>query len=438
MIVRLRNFCMAVALALTAVALTTAASPAQDGPYFEIIDPPVLDDPKNWGGTWEVTNGQVSLSLYDGAFRTGHGWSFDPATGAAGFDVQLHVSGAIVGCGPLAAGTGVSSDDFVFTDNVSGIELGIDRDDTQSECPERTKSAHGTIHLIPAAGTYAVGDKLSLHVGAAWGPGVTYTFTATRAGTADGRGGATTTTGGDSTGDDTGTLDATLDCPDSIVIGELPGLQCAIEITGYERNTSAPVVVSSPTELDGYGNTESGIQLSVLTGAADPSNWDQSYHWPFSPYACTRAHVGANCYDNVTTPGEKMIPIIVSQAGVGQVTLIWTVNALGGTEPTNGLPFDGAWSTSYGDMTIAVSGTDATGDYTYDGGKLYGTLDGAFLFGFWTQAGGSGRTCDSAYQGSTNWGQFVFILSDDGRTFTGTWGYCDDEPTRSGWDGARR
>lgn len=433
---------VAVAMAIASFVLGGALAPmpqamAADGLHFEILDPPVYDDPKNWGGDWTVGNGQIGLILYGGRYRAGFGWTFDPSAGAAGLDLNLFVSGSVI-CGPMSVSTSVSSSDFTFVDDIRGVEAQTTSEGTPPDCPEKLTKNSGVIHAVPNAGSYAVGDKLELHVGAAYGPGVRYTFTVTQAGSSDGRGGSAQV--GDDitvTGDGKGSLNAILDCPDSIVIGEHPGLQCALDISGYQRNTAAPVVVTSPSEVDGYGNTISGIQLSVLTGEADPSNWDASQHWPFSPYACAPGSPGsgANCYDNFTTPGTKVIPIVVSQQGVGEVRLNWIVRAVPGAVRTSG--FAGNWTTSYGDMVIAVNGTDATGTYTLSGGLLYGRVDGPVFSGTWAQPDGAGRTCETAFQGSKAWGRFVFTLGADGNSFTGTWGYCNDPATSGGWDGAR-
>ena len=54
-----------------------------------------------------------------------------------------------------------------------------------------------------------------------------------------------------------------------------------------------------------------------------------------------------------------------------------------------------------------------------------GTVSGRTLRGTWTEQGGS-RT-----------GRLEFVMSANGKSFTGTWGYNDDPLTR-GWNGTRK
>jgi len=84
--------------------------------------------------------------------------------------------------------------------------------------------------------------------------------------------------------------------------------------------------------------------------------------------------------------------------------------------------------------TFASGGVHATySDGASDGtmSHIDGSMHGTSFVGRW-QEPLSGRRCDdNAY-----WGQMRFDFSPDFRTFTGDWGYCDAEPTRS-IEGAR-
>ncbi len=91
---------------------------------------------------------------------------------------------------------------------------------------------------------------------------------------------------------------------------------------------------------------------------------------------------------------------------------------LGGT-------WEGAWNTNYGVMTLLQTGNHVTGTYTYSGGSIDGTAAGNTLTGTWDQ------------KGSGTHGKFVFTLSADGNSWTGLWGYNDETPTRTNWNGTR-
>ncbi len=95
--------------------------------------------------------------------------------------------------------------------------------------------------------------------------------------------------------------------------------------------------------------------------------------------------------------------------------------------PSPAVPSSGAWAgtwnTAFGTMVLQQQGSKVTGTYDYKDGRIEGTVQGAEFRGSWVQANGRGR--------------FVFKLSADGRSFTGTWGY-GDSTTDGGWSGTRR
>ncbi len=83
----------------------------------------------------------------------------------------------------------------------------------------------------------------------------------------------------------------------------------------------------------------------------------------------------------------------------------------------------GTWDTAFGTMVLQQQGSKVNGTYDYKDGHIEGTAQGAELRGTWVQANARGR--------------FVFKLSGDGRSFTGTWGY-GESTTNGGWSGTRR
>ncbi len=83
----------------------------------------------------------------------------------------------------------------------------------------------------------------------------------------------------------------------------------------------------------------------------------------------------------------------------------------------------GTWKTNWGDMTLTQNGSSVSGSYNWNGGKISGTVSGNVLSGTWTQTNGKGK--------------FRFVMSSDGKAFTGTYGYNDAEPKSGSWDGTR-
>ncbi|MBN1689464.1 MAG: hypothetical protein JW901_00405, partial [Dehalococcoidia bacterium] len=84
--------------------------------------------------------------------------------------------------------------------------------------------------------------------------------------------------------------------------------------------------------------------------------------------------------------------------------------------------FTGVWDTDFGDLTLKQDGSNLTGSYTYQGGKIVGTVDGLTATGTWSEA--------DTYQPPRDAGDFVFTLQRGCKSFDGQWRYgsCD-------WDG---
>lgn len=96
----------------------------------------------------------------------------------------------------------------------------------------------------------------------------------------------------------------------------------------------------------------------------------------------------------------------------------------------------GTWNSNWGKMTLKQSGSEVTGTYATNNGKIFGTLNGNVLEGVWTQSSAS-RKCSTESYGSRYWGRIRFVFDQGGR-FSGNWGYCNDEPKSGGWSGTRQ
>lgn len=86
----------------------------------------------------------------------------------------------------------------------------------------------------------------------------------------------------------------------------------------------------------------------------------------------------------------------------------------------------GRYRTNFGDMTLAEAG----GSYTHEHGRIaFSQVEGDTVEGTWTQGTSGQRCADGSYRGRL---QFTFTAAG----FEGTYGYCDEEPTRA-WTGTR-
>jgi hypothetical protein len=89
--------------------------------------------------------------------------------------------------------------------------------------------------------------------------------------------------------------------------------------------------------------------------------------------------------------------------------------------------FTGTWNTSFGSMQLTQTGNQVTGTYAdcpNNGATISGTVTGTALDGTWTEP------CHNAQ------GRIHFVLSADGKSFTGLWGVGSATPTGA-WNGTR-
>jgi hypothetical protein len=94
---------------------------------------------------------------------------------------------------------------------------------------------------------------------------------------------------------------------------------------------------------------------------------------------------------------------------------------------------EGEWQTDFGMMSLDRSGTMVEGNYEHNSGKISGSMERNILRGFWFQDRADTR-CERPKNGTHYWGRLKFVFT--GRTFTGSWGYCEDRPTAD-WNGHR-
>jgi hypothetical protein len=96
---------------------------------------------------------------------------------------------------------------------------------------------------------------------------------------------------------------------------------------------------------------------------------------------------------------------------------------------------DGVWSTKdAGDVTYRQTGSQVIGRYATDNGEITGTVIGKTFDGFWIEDA-SATKCGYPRNGRYYWGKLRFDVQ--GNRQTGSWGYCDENPSRP-WEGTKK
>ena len=91
----------------------------------------------------------------------------------------------------------------------------------------------------------------------------------------------------------------------------------------------------------------------------------------------------------------------------------------------------GTWKSNFGLMTLTQDGSQVTGSYSHDSGKIEGTLEGNVLRGSWSER--------PSYKPPKDAGDFEFTFSEDGRKFSGTWRYGSQKQSWDGkWNGEKQ
>lgn len=299
---------------LAALFLVAATPVWAQGPYYELVE--TLIDPNKDPNWPKVSDGHITLKDVNGTYNVEYTWSPPPRTSdSAGFDVNLTIEGKATP-NRVYAGIGVNSPSGGFSFDKDPASADISVPDAAAGGSE-SRSNSISVHVTPST-AYGDGSIIELRIGAFYAYGVTYRY----------RVSATPVIIDDQQHPQEGPLMVTVDCPTDIVIGQLPSLNCHLLISGYRRNTADPVEVLVPDMLDQFGNHANGIQVVDLDGAEDVFNWEGTHSWGFFVFACTGPNIGANCYDNMATPGPATIRVTVQQEGLRPVNLLLTFNVV--------------------------------------------------------------------------------------------------------------
>ncbi len=97
----------------------------------------------------------------------------------------------------------------------------------------------------------------------------------------------------------------------------------------------------------------------------------------------------------------------------------------------------GTWETNWGNLHLYRYGDTIVGWYEEDCGEIYGYMrDPHTLVATWAE-NSSNQRCDKALHGRYYIGKVIMKFNEDFTKFSGIWGYCDDEPTYTDWEGTR-
>jgi hypothetical protein len=121
------------------------------------------------------------------------------------------------------------------------------------------------------------------------------------------------------------------------------------------------------------------------------------------------------------------IPVAPSSSNKTPETHVYTKPTIRHTVPKQ---FEGDWQTTWGVLTFKMNGRIAKGYYTHDQGRIEGMVseDGRTFTGTWSEA--------PSYSPPHDAGKMILRLSPDQRTFSGKWGY-GNKVMEQNWQGTR-
>jgi hypothetical protein len=99
-----------------------------------------------------------------------------------------------------------------------------------------------------------------------------------------------------------------------------------------------------------------------------------------------------------------------------------------GSVASGACKWTGTWDTTYGAMELVQKGSNVTGTYESDGGKIKGSVAGKVFTGIWSE--------QPDYKAPDNAGDMKFTMASDCQSFTGQWRY-GTEGDYSDWEGTR-
>jgi hypothetical protein len=245
--------------------------------------------------------------------------------------------------------------------------------------------------------------------------------------------------------------------------------QFKFDIEGVSRGTSsgtADMVISSGESyvlLDNWNkaSVENNPSCSPSFTINEPYmiTYIDTYHWNYGQGTANGETIGLirddgtgwrDEWDVQAEPGMngvpnawwKCYPMIKIPAGTYIVfdsnPVTWSQNSESdgcGFAKVKGYPvgslcfWNGTWETNFGQLELQQVGDFVHGTYTHDQGKIEATVSGDKLIGTWSEAPSYGAPSDA--------GDFEFIMSEDCKSFSGTWRY-GSAGSWEDWTGTRK
>jgi len=131
-----------------------------------------------------------------------------------------------------------------------------------------------------------------------------------------------------------------------------------------------------------------------------------------------------------TQSGETQTGGVSQDADQGTVVAIGTQTQSGFTVNESKCSFAGDWSSNWGDMQFSQEGNVIDGTYTYDSGKISGTVNGNVLVGKWFES--------PSYAEPNDAGDIEFSISNDCSSFSGNWRYGSSGSWNGDWTATRK
>lgn len=105
-------------------------------------------------------------------------------------------------------------------------------------------------------------------------------------------------------------------------------------------------------------------------------------------------------------------------------------------ESTGASKLTGTWSIEFGDTMVVSQGTpEFKARFNFKDGRIIGTVNDNTMTGVWVQSSSKSK-CSEKKDGSYYWGEIKLVFS--GNSYTGVWGYCEEEPNRIMRPGERK
>ena len=88
--------------------------------------------------------------------------------------------------------------------------------------------------------------------------------------------------------------------------------------------------------------------------------------------------------------------------------------------------YSGSWNTDWGAMQLSQAGSEVSGNYTHDSGRISGTVSDGVFVGKWSES--------PTYSEPNDAGDAEFYFATDCSSFTGKWRYGTGS-AGAAWDG---